>query len=173
VSGGETEWSVQLQGPFARQPITVAAGYAFLDAVRSSGDVHARYLSTLSDTVGISAAPLQYRYGTDFLRHKATLSVDHSLLLPLRLNWRFRYEARNDANDGALLWDLRAYMSLQRVQLYVSAANLLDARYREIGSIPGPGRTCRAGITTTFSQDTPRRPQRRIRERRWKNHERP
>jgi len=154
VSGGQTEWTVTLNGPFARQPLQVGAGYTLLDVVRDSRDLRKAYDATLGDSVRAATAqlPLQYKYGDDFLRHAATLRVDHSLLLPLRLNWRLRYEVRNGSDQGDWLFDLTAYMHLSRMSLHVSATNILDEVHMEIGSIPGPGRRISGGVEVSFAE---------------------
>ncbi len=155
VSGGETAWQVTLKGPLARQPMHMGASYALLDIARTSDRLRAVYEAFVPDSIRplVQSVPLEFKYGDDYLRHAAVAWIDHSLLLPLRLNWRLRYEQRNGRGDGTWLFDLKAYMNLPRFGFFVSATNLLDQQYCEIGTIPGPGRRCSAGACVLFMDD--------------------
>lgn len=152
ATGGEATFSLALRGPFAQQPLRLETGYAFVDMTRSAPALRRRYLSTYpGDSTGVS---LEYKYGTDYLRHSAMLAIDHSLVIALRFNWRLRYEYRHEAARGHFLFDGRMYLNVKQFGFYAEATNLFDQRYTDAGDVPMPGRWWRGGLTVTLSKET-------------------
>ncbi|MDF1570706.1 MAG: TonB-dependent receptor [Bacteroidales bacterium] len=100
-------------------------------------------------------------YALDNLRHKATL--DLRILLPLhmyfdtRVLWQDRngsflyYETPSStpyetAYDPYWLTDITVGITFGKIDLYISATNLLDVSYRDIGSVEMPGRWFMTGV---------------------------
>lgn len=154
ASGMETSWGVTLPGLLSRRPFTPMGSYGLVDISRAVGKVEEHYLDqTLPaganrDTVDLD---LEYKYGTDYLRHKLTIGLDHSLPWSLRARWSGRYELRNGSTEGAVLLDGRLYLDMARFDAYVEGTNLLNTSYRDFGSIRGPGRVFRAGVGLTMA----------------------
>ncbi len=161
AGGGEAAASLRLPGWLAGDPVRLEVSYAFVDEARRASHLAADYVAaqgmpaTAADTL-----TLQYKYGSDYLRHKLSLAVDHPVLAKLRINWCVRYELREGSNSGAILLDSRAYVNLKRFSLFAEVTNLFDEYYRDMGQIPMPGRAYRAGVSLgLFAAD------RRLRER--------
>jgi len=106
-------------------------GYAFLD----------------SDKETPSYA--QSKYVLNHLRHQVLLDLAHRLPFGFAQTWKLRYEAR--LGDGShVVVDTRIFRRIRMLTAFVEATNLFDAAYRDIGSIPMPGRWIRAGVMVNW-----------------------
>lgn len=85
------------------------------------------------------------KYNIDALRHQAIANVTALLWGKLQLGAGIRYQQRLSANDYTLV-DARIGYKLKNFLLYADGNNLLNTNYREIGSVPLPGRWMSVGV---------------------------
>ncbi len=85
------------------------------------------------------------KYAIEALRHQASLKIRTLLWHKLETNLAARYQQRINANDYTLL-DLRLGYRINSLLFYVDLNNLLDTQYKEIASVPLPGRWWTFGI---------------------------
>ncbi len=105
---------------------------------------------------------LQSLYVLDYLQHKVTANITHTLgLEQLTLDWRFSYQDRNgtylnwetqqQANYPAFfLIDTRLSYQYKQAQFYVAASNLLNVDYVDRGNLVQPGLWVSGGVTLHF-----------------------
>jgi len=101
-------------------------------------------------------------YALDNLKHKAVagirLRMPRKIYLELNTSWQDRngyYLYYRDpsatpyekAYDPFWLIDINAGISLEKITLFVNITNLTNTAYRDIGSVPMPGRWVMAGIS--------------------------
>jgi len=96
-------------------------------------------------------------YATDFLRHKASFSLEHKIISKLNSRWDLSYQKREGTylgtnnNEvpykGFLLTDLKIVWNSKRVKPFAQATNLFNTKYEFIGNLPQPGRWIKAGIS--------------------------
>ena len=128
------------------------------------GPVQLRYSGL---TVNKNAAGLHSLYATDYLQHKVVLMGLHHLPRRYALSWNISWNKRAGTYLGADNQELPykpftlVNVRLQKefsfarnytVQLFVMANNLLNLRYSDIGGIPQPGITAKAGLSLRFSE---------------------
>jgi iron complex outermembrane receptor protein len=94
---------------------------------------------------------MEYKYGTDYLRHAVSATLDHSLIMALRFNWCLRYEIRHGDDGGAALLDARAYLNGKRLSFFAEGTNLFGVRYEDVGGVPMPGRWYKGGLSFTLT----------------------
>ncbi len=96
-------------------------------------------------------------YVLNHLKHKLSMSVDHSLIKNITARWMFLYQERegffvsssdHERVDYKPVWltDLRVSWHNGPWRVYGEAANLFDRSYFDMGELPRPGRWIRAGI---------------------------
>jgi len=90
------------------------------------------------------------KYTIDALRHQMNISLRSLLFRHLQLNLSARYQQRISNNDYTIL-DARVAYQVKNWMLYTDMNNLLDMQYREIGSVPMPGRWFTLGLRFTPS----------------------
>ena len=99
-------------------------------------------------------------YALDYLRHKLTLSLQHKVIRNISSWWTISYQDRNgtytDYRNGSpeekeyspfWLADWRLNYSPGKIGFNLEITNILDRKYRDIGSIAQPGRWIKAGIS--------------------------
>jgi len=93
------------------------------------------------------------KYAIEALRHQAVLSVNTVLFNHLLINFAGRYQYRISNNDYTIL-DARVGYKSKWWELYADVNNILDAQYKEIGTVPMPGRwfTIGARISTAWTK---------------------
>lgn len=90
------------------------------------------------------------KYAVEALKHQLNLSARSMLWKRLQVNLTGRYLARINANDYTLL-DARLRYSFKKVLLYADVNNILDTEYKEIATVPLPGRWITVGIRANFN----------------------
>ena len=113
------------------------ASYAFLDAHKRTEAFESKYV-------------------LDQLRHQFILNIEHNLFYSLKQGWKLRYEDR-PAGESHFLLDTRISWQYRKMKLFIEATNLFDTTYRDVGSIPMPGRWIKAGLAllNPFERDAP------------------
>lgn len=89
------------------------------------------------------------KYTIDALRHQLIGSVQALLFKRVQVNVNSRYQYRISGNDYTLL-DTRVAYLFKHWNIYADVNNLLDTQYRELGSIPLPGRWYTVGVRVSF-----------------------
>ena len=120
----------------------IRAGYTFLYADKSSEGYQSKYL-------------------LDILKNKADIVVSHNIAGRLTASWSLTWQDRAGGfiryTDGVpdktetpfrdvLLIDGRISYRYNGLNLYISASNLGNIRYYDIGGVQEPGRWIRAGM---------------------------
>lgn len=85
------------------------------------------------------------KYTIEALRHQGTATLSNTFLNKINLNITCRYLYRISANDYTLL-DVRLGYQHKWWMLYTDLNNLMDTQYKEIGSVPMPGRWFTLGL---------------------------
>lgn len=109
----------------------IRAGYAFLDSKRR--------------TPGYT----QSKYLLSHLRHQAILDIAHALPFGVEQTWNVRWEERFGEDDHVVV-DTRVSRGIGPVQLFAEATNLLGASYRDLPTVPAPGRWLRIGVAAQW-----------------------
>ena len=88
-------------------------------------------------------------YATDYLRNHLCLSIDHGIYRSLGASWEFVLNDRagtyideqsvEQRYKPYVLCNLRLYWRRPRYELFVTAANLFNTPYFDLGNIPQPG----------------------------------
>lgn len=111
-----------------------------------------------------SSANLISNYALNYLRDKVTLKLEHPIVRNVTANWNFRWQKRMggyveyvNAVKGAFTsyepfstLDLRVNWQLKDFMLHLSANNLYDTKYYDLGNIPQAGFWLTGGIIYTF-----------------------
>ena len=123
-------------------PDNLGSSYTFINLERATGD----YVS---------------KYSLDYLKHKLQLSFSFDIKRRINFNWQVGYNSRNgsyiDYNAQTKttfissfkpywLTDFKISYDIKSVNLFVSATNLLNAKYTDIGNLIQSGRWLIAGI---------------------------
>ncbi len=85
------------------------------------------------------------KYIIDALKHQATGSLRNVFFNKINLNITGRYLYRISANDYTLI-DLRLGYQWKDFMVYTDLNNIFDTQYKEIGSVPMPGRWYTFGV---------------------------
>ena len=99
-------------------------------------------------------------YVLDNLRHKLVVNLDHVIWKNISASWKFRYQDRNGSyerfenavyigeTDYAPFWltDLKVSYRSKAAQVYLTASNLFDKTYVDLGNVVQPGRWISCGI---------------------------
>lgn len=88
------------------------------------------------------------KYAVEALRHQLIFGVHGLFFHKLEINFKGRYLQRISANDYTLL-DTRICYQLKQFNIYADVNNLLNTQYKEIGSVPMPGRWFSLGVKFT------------------------
>lgn len=105
-------------------------------------------------------------YVLDNLRHKMSASVNKQLLKRLLVDLRFLFQDREGtfsfydghefsaekAYEPFMTVDAKLSYRFPKVNLFVSANNIFDTNYYDIGNIPQPGRWLKAGISVSLDK---------------------
>jgi vitamin B12 transporter len=123
-------------------PGNLVCSYTFIDLERATGD----YVS---------------KYSLDYLKHKLQLSFSFDIKRKVNFNWQVSYNSRNgsyvDYNTQTStrfissfkpywLADLKISYDIKSVNLFVSATNLFNTKYTDVGNLIQSGRWMIAGI---------------------------
>ena len=123
-------------------PYNFGSSYTFINLEKATGD----YVS---------------RYSLDYLKHKLQLSFSFDIKRRINFNWQVSYNSRNgsyidyNAQTGTpfkssfkpyWLTDLKVSYDIKSVNLFLSATNLFNTKYTDIGNLIQSGRWITAGI---------------------------
>lgn len=86
-------------------------------------------------------------YALEYLRHKATLQIDHRIFGRLSASWAVRWQERMNHYSPYTKVDLKLQRSAPSYTLYVKADNITCHRYYDIGGVRQPGIWIMAGGT--------------------------
>lgn len=111
--------------------------YGYLYVVKSSGDFHSLY-------------------ATDYLKHKATLSVSHKVTNRISADWNLLYQERagtyldlsmieRDYKPFALL-NVKLQWKIEKMKIFLDISNLTGKKYFDLGNLTQPGRWIKSGI---------------------------
>lgn len=92
-----------------------------------------------------SVADYESKYALNHLRHQALVNLNHLLPFGIRQSWRVSYKDRINADDYITV-DTRISRKINSVDIFLSATNLFDSDYEEIGSVKMPGRWIKGGV---------------------------
>ena len=116
---------------------TIGLSYTYADVNKRSGNMHSLY-------------------ATDFLRHKALLSLDHNICPKLSAKWNLSFQKREGSYPGKngaeipydsfLLADLKIIWEGGKFKPFAEVTNLFDTDYLYLGNLPQPGRWIKAGV---------------------------
>ena len=84
-------------------------------------------------------------YALEYLRHKATLTVDHRIWSRLTATWAVRWQERMNHYSPYTKIDLKLQWTAPNYSLYVKADNLTNHRYYDLGAVRQPGLWIMAG----------------------------
>lgn len=121
---------------------TLGASYTFLDVTKDNYTGHSLY-------------------ATDFLRHKASLWIEHGLPGRLSARWDVSFQKREgtylDVNNseipyrGFVLADVKIIYPYRSATFYIEATNLFNTDYLLIGNLEQPGRWFKCGVDLAIS----------------------
>ena len=106
-------------------------------------------------------------YVLDNLKHKLVVSVNQSIIKNLTLDLKSSFQDREgsytefaDGNYGTELeykpfwiFDAKLNYKWTNLNVFVSANNIFDANYNDIGNVAQPGRWIKTGISYQFNID--------------------
>ncbi len=111
--------------------------YAYLNVAKESGNLHSLY-------------------ATDYLRHNASIHLDHKIISKLSARWDLSFQKREGTYPGAgntevaykpfLITDVKIRWSAVKYQIFCAATNLFNTDYLYIGNLPQPGRWIKLGV---------------------------
>jgi len=84
-------------------------------------------------------------YALEYLRHKLTIRADHKIWRNLKASWNLRWQERMNGYkpyckiDGKVMWEKPKYT------LWVSADNITNHSYYDLGGVVQPGICILAG----------------------------
>ena len=134
----------------------ITAEYRFKELFIKKASVAYSYLTLDKAAVGFDS-----KYALDYLKHKVTVTVDHSIIGKLSASWKLNYSERSgnyDANtvlgksaimtnytpytllDGRLLW------SDKKFDVFADANNMLNEKYADYGGLTQPGINFNVGV---------------------------
>ena len=108
----------------------IKAGYAFIHQKHSTdGDVYGSL------------------YALEYLRHKATLQVDHRIWRQLTASWALRWQERMNGYHPYTKVDVRLQWTAPTYNIYVKADNITNHHYYDLGNVRQPGIWVMAGAS--------------------------
>jgi iron complex outermembrane receptor protein len=163
----EQKWHTENLTQLNTQGISASGRFNFRKLVRPDFWVH----SLTSSYTFMYADKSAYRhisfYALDYLKHKFTLGLEHTVRGKIGAHWQICRQDRNgtylayDAETGTetetpykAFWkiDLRIYRQSERWYVFAEVSNLSGRQYQDTGNITLPGRWIRAGLSLTLSQ---------------------
>ena len=103
-------------------------------------------------------------YALDYLKHKFTAQLSHSIWKGFSATWYVRWQDRagsytkyenlkpayEEPYAPYCLVDMKVNWEYQRLNLYAELNNLLNSTYYDLGNIPQPGIWFKAGFRYSF-----------------------
>jgi len=84
-------------------------------------------------------------YALEYLKHKVVCSVDHRIWRQLSANWSLRWQQRVNGYHPYTKIDCKLRWQMPQYEIYLSAENLTNHRYYDLGSVLQPGIWLMAG----------------------------
>ncbi len=132
TSGIEIGFEMFLTSYFARSPVKrLMLSYSWIESDKDITEYESKYVMK-------------------HLRHQALMNIDHVLPFGIKQNWRISYKDRANADDY-LVVDTQISRKFNSVELDLSATNIFDTDYKEIGSVVMPGRWIKMGLKLSFN----------------------
>lgn len=117
------------------------------------------YINQTQDAGGLVS-----NYALDYLRHKFTAQLTHPIFKGISADWQFRWQDRmgsytkyenlktiGEVNYQAYsVLDLKINWKFKDFKVYLSANNLFDASYYDLGNIPQPGFWLTGGVSYIY-----------------------
>jgi iron complex outermembrane receptor protein len=97
------------------------------------------------------AAAYRSLYALDHLKHQAIANISVIPVAKLTTDMSFRYE-ENLNIDGRFLTDAKLSYMFSDFTFFAQATNLFNVSYKEIGSVPMPGRWLSGGVKFNISE---------------------
>ncbi|MDH8701662.1 vitamin B12 transporter [Dysgonomonadaceae bacterium PH5-43] len=122
-------------------------GYTFLNQDKEAGELISNYV-------------------LDYLKHKITVGLNHPIYKNISADWQFRWQDRQGTYtkyenyvaayetpyQSFCILDLKIkWQAYKNLNIYVSANNLFDVSYYDLGNIPQPGIWVLGGLSYTIS----------------------
>jgi iron complex outermembrane receptor protein len=104
---------------------------------------------TYLDQKIVAPQELTSKYAIEALRHQLLARLNTTWFKALDINVAARYQQRISYNDYTIL-DMHVAYHLKNWEIYTDLNNLSDTQYKEIGSIPMPGRWISLGFRYTY-----------------------
>ena len=134
TTGAELSFSYTPDIPYLRR---IGLDYAYLFVGKHSGNYHSLYV-------------------TDYLRNHLSLTVEHGIYASLGASWEFILndragtyldeESRETRYKPYVLCNLRIYWNRPRYEVFVTASNLFNLKYCDLGNIPQAGVWVKGGV---------------------------
>lgn len=100
-------------------------------------------------------------YKLNYLRHKFTAALQHNVVDKLTFSWKFRWQDRMgtyvryiDLQPGEIvrynpfgILDAKVEYTLNKIDLFINANNILNAKQVDFGNIPQPGFWLSGGVS--------------------------
>lgn len=131
--------------------VTLQARYQWSKALNLSGfnsSVNASY-TYLEPEIDAPANEIS-KYAIEALRHQAIVGLQNVIAEHFVVNLTGRYLYRINANDYTLL-DARVAYRSTKWEVYADVNNILDTQYKELGTVPLPGRWMILGARMNLS----------------------
>jgi vitamin B12 transporter len=87
------------------------------------------------------------KYVLEHLWHQIVMNLAHYLPLSITASWQTRILKRADQGSEDLVADLRLMKDAGSLEFHISATNIFNVSYREIGTVPMPGRWIQGGVS--------------------------
>ncbi len=84
-------------------------------------------------------------YALEYLRHKATVKIDHRIWRSLNASWTARWQQRMNGYSPYTKLDVRLAWDAESYSLYLKADNITCHRYYDVGKVLQPGLWIMAG----------------------------
>ena len=94
-------------------------------------------------------------YALEYLRHKATLQIDHRIAGRLSASWALRWQQRMNGYTPYTKIDAKLMYTAHSYELYLKADNLTGHRYYDLGAVKQPGLWIMAGASFNLQHSTP------------------
>ena len=91
-------------------------------------------------------------YALEYLRHKATLQLDHRIWQRLSASWAVRWQERMNHYTPYTKVDVKLQWTAPTYSLYVKSDNITCHRYYDLGSVLQPGIWVMAGGSITIGR---------------------
>ena len=138
-----------------------------IDIIRLIGEdqpINSLSLGYMYIDQSVDESNLISNYRLNYLKHKFTAYLNHSVIKNLSISWKFRWQERIgsyvkyiDLQPGELtnytpfgLLDVKANYSIDKMNLFVNINNIFGTTHVDFGNIPQPGFWLSGGVSYEF-----------------------